>query len=37
MRETARQFPEHADEASNVPFSPDAKERIKQKLADHIR
>jgi hypothetical protein len=37
MRETARHFPEHADEASDVFFPPDAKERIKQKLADQIR
>ncbi len=37
IHETARQFPEHAGEASDVPFPPDAKERIKQKLADQIR
>ncbi len=37
IHETARQFPEHADVASNFPFPPDAKERIKQKLADQIR
>jgi len=37
IHQTARQFPEHADEASSAPFSPDAKERIKQKLADQIR
>jgi hypothetical protein len=33
----ARQFPEHVDEASSAPFSEDAKERIKQKLAEQIR
>jgi hypothetical protein len=37
IHETARQFPEHADEASDIPFPPDAKERIKQRLADQIR
>jgi hypothetical protein len=37
IHETARQFPEHADEASNIPFPPETKERIKQKLADQIR
>jgi hypothetical protein len=37
IRKTALRFPEHADEASNVPFPPDAKERIKHKLADQIR
>jgi hypothetical protein len=37
IHETARQFPEHAYEASNAIFSPDTKERIKQKLADQIR
>jgi hypothetical protein len=37
MRQTARQFPEHADEASGAPFPADAKERIKQRLADQIR
>jgi hypothetical protein len=37
IHETACRFPEHADEASNIPFPPDAKERIKQKLADQIR
>ncbi|PYK14388.1 MAG: hypothetical protein DME55_15310 [Verrucomicrobia bacterium] len=37
IHETARHFPEHADEASNVPFPPDAKERIKEKLAEQIR
>ena len=37
LRETARQFPEHADAASDVPFPPDARERIKQRLANQIR
>ena len=37
IHQTARQFPEHADEASNILFPPDAKDRIKQKLADQIR
>jgi hypothetical protein len=37
MRQTARQFPEHADEASSSPFPTDAKERIKQKLAEQVR
>jgi hypothetical protein len=37
IRETAGQFPEHADEASDVPFPPDAKERIKQRLANQIQ
>jgi len=36
IHETARKFPEHADEASRVPFPPDVKERIKQKLAEQI-
>src|SRR5205809_5993836 len=36
IHETARQFPEHADEASNNLFPPDAKERIKQKLAENV-
>jgi hypothetical protein len=37
IHETARHFPEHADEASSAIFRPDTKERIKQKLADQIR
>jgi len=37
IHETARQFPEHADESSDISFPPDAKERIKQRLADQIR
>ena len=36
IREAARRFPEHADEASSTPFPEDAEERIKQKLADEI-
>jgi hypothetical protein len=36
MHETARKFPEHADKPSDASFPPDAKERIKQKLADQI-
>ena len=36
IHETTRQFPEHADKASNVPFPADAKERIKQRFADQI-
>jgi hypothetical protein len=34
MRKASRKFPEHADEASDAPFSAEARERIKQKLAD---
>jgi hypothetical protein len=37
IQEAARQFPEHADEASEAAFPPEAKERIKQRLADQIR
>src|ERR1700750_1443145 len=37
MRRTARQFPEHAGEASDVPFSHESRERIKQKLAETPR
>jgi hypothetical protein len=37
IHETVRQFPEHGDEASDIPFPPEAKERIKRKLADQIR
>ena len=33
----APHFPEYADEASIAPFPEDAKERIKQRLADQIR
>jgi hypothetical protein len=37
MRQTARQFPEHADEASDAEFSSEARERIKRKLAETAR
>ena len=37
IHKTAGRFPEHADEASDVPFPPDAKERIRQRLAENIR
>jgi len=37
MRKTALQFLERVNETSNIPFPPDAKERIKQRLADQIR
>jgi hypothetical protein len=37
MRHTARQFPEHADQASDVPFSVEARERIKRKLEESAR
>jgi hypothetical protein len=37
IHKTAGQFPEHADEALNVPLPPEAKERIKQRLAENIR
>jgi hypothetical protein len=37
IHETARQFPEHADETSSDVFPPDTKEWIKQRLADQIR
>ena len=37
MRRTARQFPEHADQASDAPFSAEARERIKRKLAESAR
>ena len=36
IHETARQFPEHADQASDARFPADAKERIKQKLTERI-
>ena len=32
MRDTSRRFPEHADQASNVPVSDEAKARWKQAL-----
>jgi hypothetical protein len=37
MRETARKFPEHADEASSASLAPEAKDRIKAKLAEQAR
>jgi hypothetical protein len=36
IRETACRFPEHADQASDVPFPAETKKRIKQKLAQRI-
>jgi hypothetical protein len=35
IRDTARKFPEHADKGPGPPLSQEAKERIKQKLAEH--
>jgi hypothetical protein len=37
MRDTTRQFPEHADEASDTEFSAEARERIKRRLAENAR
>jgi hypothetical protein len=37
MRDTARQFPEHADEASDLPLSTEMRDRIKRKLAETPR
>jgi hypothetical protein len=37
IHETARHFPEHADEASDAIFPSETKQRIKQRLADQIR
>jgi hypothetical protein len=37
VRQTTRQFPEHADEASDAEFSAEVRERIKQKLAEPAR
>ncbi len=37
IRKTAGRFPEHADEASGASFPPEAKQRIKQKLAENVR
>jgi hypothetical protein len=37
IRETARQFPEHADKVPGPPLSEEAKERMKQKLAEQAR
>jgi hypothetical protein len=35
IRDSARKFPEHADKGPGPPLSREAKERIKQKLAEH--
>ena len=37
IRDTARQFPEHADEAEGTPLSDQARQRIKARLAQQIR
>jgi hypothetical protein len=37
MRQTTRQFPEHADEASDAPFSAEARERIKRRLTNQVQ
>jgi hypothetical protein len=37
MRRITCEFPEHADEASDVPFSTEARERIKRKLTESAR
>ncbi len=37
IRDIARQFPEHANEVPGPPLSEEAKERMKQKLAEHAR
>src|SRR6266542_477944 len=37
IHETARQFPEHADKVPGPPLSEEAKERMKQKLAEQAR
>jgi hypothetical protein len=37
VRRTTREFPEHADEASDAIFPPETKERIKQRLAEKAR
>ena len=37
IRETTRRFPEHADQASDASFPPEAKERIKAKIADQAQ
>ena len=36
IHETARRFPEHADQASDASFPVDTKERIKQKLTEQM-
>jgi hypothetical protein len=37
MRQTSREFPEPADEASNAEFSAEARERIKRRLVGNPR
>src|SRR5436305_14443947 len=37
IRDTARQLPEHADEVRGPRLSEEAKQRMKQKLAEHAR
>jgi hypothetical protein len=37
IRDTASRFPEHADKASDASFPPEAKERIKAKIADQAQ
>ena len=37
IRKTACRFPEHADEAFGASFPSEAKQRIKQKLAENVR
>jgi len=37
IHKTARQFPEHADKIPGPPLSEEAKERMKQKLAEQGR
>jgi len=37
IHQTARQFPEHADDASDAEFSSEARERIRRKLVESFR
>ena len=37
IHETARQFPEHADEVPGPPLSEQVKQRMKRKLAEQAR
>ena len=37
MHHTARQFPVHADQASDAPLSAEARERIKRRVAESTR
>ena len=37
MRQTARQFPEHAEGGSDAEFSSEARDRIKQKIVESTR